>query len=302
LVDVGISYVESAVPEATTDVLDQIRHAFNRFLIGDMTLEDCQQVMMVTIQRDGPLMRLHEIMSVTDQPLPVPSDPSANSSELSLRRRTRPWSNIEDRRLLAGIHRYGLDNWQSVAKFVGSGRNRAQCSQRWFRGLNPRISKKGWTLAEDEQLRALVQRYGEKSWARIASIMGNRSDVQCRYHYVYPGHPEPDDSHLKLARGSPATKSSECLGSVMFSLPAPPKVEAYKQIALQESRQSLSSPILELRPRQVSHGQLLLPLSPLTNRSRGSELPIRRFEPRTTGWGVCGADEKSLEVFLGNFL
>jgi len=29
-----------------------------------------------------------------------------------------------------------------VASFVGNGRTRAQCAQRWSRGLNPKICKK----------------------------------------------------------------------------------------------------------------------------------------------------------------
>jgi hypothetical protein len=36
---------------------------------------------------------------------------------------------------------------------------------------------------EDTRLRELVARHGEKSWIRIASEMGNRSDIQCRYRF-----------------------------------------------------------------------------------------------------------------------
>jgi hypothetical protein len=99
------------------------------------------------------------------------------------RKRTRSWTDYENQRLLAGIHRFGTDDWLSVATFVGNGRTRSQCSQRWVRGLDPRISKERWSRDEEEMLDRLVVKYGTKSWTKIASEIGNRSDVQCRYHF-----------------------------------------------------------------------------------------------------------------------
>jgi hypothetical protein len=29
----------------------------------------------------------------------------------------------------------------------------------------------------------LVEKYGQKSWMKIAAELGNRADVQCRYHF-----------------------------------------------------------------------------------------------------------------------
>lgn len=90
---------------------------------------------------------------------------------------------LKIKRLLAAVARYGIENWKNISDFVGNGRTRSQCSQRWLRCLNPKISKKSWTNDEDKQLKELVDTHGNKSWTKIASIMGNRSDVQCRYHY-----------------------------------------------------------------------------------------------------------------------
>lgn len=106
-----------------------------------------------------------------------------NIASNSQRKKTRSWTEYEDQRLLAGIHKFGTDNWVSVAAFVGNGRTRAQCSQRWTRGLDPRISKDKWSPEDEESLMRLVIQYGTKSWTRIAQEIGNRSDVQCRYHY-----------------------------------------------------------------------------------------------------------------------
>ncbi|OHT04890.1 Myb-like DNA-binding domain containing protein [Tritrichomonas foetus] len=99
------------------------------------------------------------------------------------RRKINPWNQVEDFRLLAGIHKYGLDNWLAVSKFVGNSRTRAQCSQRWNRGLDPNLKKCRWTYEEERQLLELIKVYGVKAWTQISQKLGNRSDVQCRYHY-----------------------------------------------------------------------------------------------------------------------
>jgi hypothetical protein len=70
-----------------------------------------------------------------------------------------------------------------VSAFVGGGRSRAQCSQRWVRGLDPRISKGQWSAQQEERLVEIVRTRGSHMWSQIAAELGNRSDVQCRYHF-----------------------------------------------------------------------------------------------------------------------
>lgn len=103
----------------------------------------------------------------------------------------RNWTNSEDLRLLAGMLKYGSESWTSISKFVGNNRTRSQCSQRWNRGLNPRISKEPWTPDEDRFLISLVHRFGEKSWTRVSASIASRSDVQCRYRYYQITRPPP---------------------------------------------------------------------------------------------------------------
>ena len=100
------------------------------------------------------------------------------------RHRSAPWSTEEDERLIAGIFHFGLSDWQKVSSFVGKGRTRSQCGQRWLRCLDPNVNKDKWTPEEDEKLKKLVEVYGSRSWARIAKELGNRTDVQCRYRFV----------------------------------------------------------------------------------------------------------------------
>ena len=86
-------------------------------------------------------------------------------------------------RLITAVHLHGPTKWIQISEFVGGGRTRSQCSQRWNRGLNPMISKSPWNLDEEKLLLALVHKYGLKSWKKIANELQNRSDVQCRYHF-----------------------------------------------------------------------------------------------------------------------
>ena len=99
------------------------------------------------------------------------------------RKKPRLWTIEEDERLKKAITIFGTSKWMAIAKYVGNGRTQSQCSQRWFRGLNPNISKNGWSQSEDELLLRTIQNIGTKSWTRIATYFTNRCDVQCRYRY-----------------------------------------------------------------------------------------------------------------------
>lgn len=93
------------------------------------------------------------------------------------------WKPEEDARLKEAIQLYGSLDWMKISNYVGNGRTRSQCSQRWHRCLDPHISKEKWSEDEIECLKNLVNEYGDRSWARIASKMEKRCDVQCRYMY-----------------------------------------------------------------------------------------------------------------------
>ncbi|KAI5502723.1 RNA polymerase II transcription regulator recruiting protein [Trichomonas vaginalis G3] len=99
------------------------------------------------------------------------------------RQRSTPWTPEEDERLLQAVHEQGNSNWAAVATFVGNGRTKAQCSQRFHRVIDPRISKSNWSKEEEEKLLQVVEQYGNKAWTRVAAQFGNRTDVQCRFKY-----------------------------------------------------------------------------------------------------------------------
>ena len=84
---------------------------------------------------------------------------------------------------MAAIFRYGLNDWTNIVNFVGNGRTRPQCLQRWTRTLNPKLNKDGWSKEEEQNLMSAVTNLGENAWTKVSKIVGTRSDVQCRYHY-----------------------------------------------------------------------------------------------------------------------
>ena len=196
ILELGISYLDEISLTLSPEAKMPLIQAMSSYLGQQSSYEQALQVFMSVLGRSEPLDKLRDIVEQPDDPPnhsanSSPSDTLSEDDQLltngfsssSARKKTRSWTLQEDTRLLAGIYRFGADNWTTISVYVGNGRTRAQCCQRWTRGLNPRISKNLWSYEEDMKLVHLVHTYGDKSWTRIASMMGNRSDVQCRYHY-----------------------------------------------------------------------------------------------------------------------
>lgn len=177
------SYILEECRDISEKVLKQLEEAIGAWLRGELNPVTAHRIFTVAIGSAKPLERLNMIMSVPDYPIPETGMIFDDPQGFFLRKRTRPWSDYEDMRLIAGIHKFGLDAWGSVARFVGNSRTKAQCCQRWTRGLDPRLSKIQWTKEEDKKLMDLIARYGPKSWTKIAAEFGNRCDVQCRYRF-----------------------------------------------------------------------------------------------------------------------
>lgn len=163
------------------DIITHIRLLVQSFVNEQISFNDAMNVSYSLTGNTQPIQRLKVILDTPPEPLPDPSD---GREQVGARKRSKTWNMQEDQRLLAAIHHYGTESWTSVSRFVGNGRTKSQCSQRWARTLDPRICKGEWTRQEEEQLVRLVTTYGEKSWTTVASLIGNRTDVQCRYRYM----------------------------------------------------------------------------------------------------------------------
>jgi hypothetical protein len=179
LIDFTLSSFAECSLSLSPAVTTLVSQAIERFLRQQISYDELTQAVAPLTGATQPLDGLRAILDVGPDPLPAP----AGGDSAPARRPSRPWSRYEDQRLLAGIYRHGIENWTAISKFVGNGRTRSQCSQRWYRGLNPKIRKDQWSPDEDQRLLALVAEHGEKSWTNVAALLGNRSDVQCRYRY-----------------------------------------------------------------------------------------------------------------------
>jgi hypothetical protein len=211
-----------------------------RYLARLISYHDCISYLGPILGTTQPIDRLEAILCTPQSPLPPfgygPPWTHASSSK------TRPWSSYEDQRLLAGIHRFGFVSWDAIAQFVGNGRTKAQCSQRWSRGLDPKICKEHWDNEQDEKLIELVARYGEKSWTSIAIEIGNRCDVQCRYRYKQlekgPGFAEKFAAAVETAKRA-GTCSKQKKGVVVR-----PKCPPIQCVAFQPAFQFFQQPVI----------------------------------------------------------
>jgi hypothetical protein len=262
IVEVELSHIRAGALDLNAAQCEAIDTALTRYLQGECSFSGCQNLLISIVRHDTAVVHLRELLSLSDEPLPFRLDPPDDGLP---RRRTHSWTPPEDQRLLGGILRFGLENWQMIAAFIGNGRDRAQCAQRWSRGLNPRICKREWTPQEERHLRDLVAQFGEKRWAKIASILGNRSDVQCRYHYWH------------TVGGGPARKPAP-ISAAFIARPAAAPIESTQERGL------------------------VVPLSPIAEGIR-ARLPGLLLESpvKAVPWAVVGSDPESLRSFLGRF-
>jgi hypothetical protein len=260
-VDVGMTYIASTGKELTPDESAQVRDVLTRYIGRVIPFHECRSIIFPILGTTQPIESLEAILCTSPMPLPSSVGKNVRSGGPDSRARAHLWTSYEDQRLLAGIHRFGIGNWQVISNFVGSDRTKSQCSQRWFRGLDPKISKAHWSYEQDTKLIELVAYYGDKSWSRIANEFGDRCDVQCRYRYKQLEKEPKFASRFELA-----------LVRVKEAPPPPPKVARPRV-----------KPLVHLTP-QIS-GFWSPPMMPLISQNcfiQGMSLAV----PNISGLGV----------------
>lgn len=187
LIELGISYATGRTPASIDeDTRQKLEIIFTEFLTDPAGTAEAQSLKISHLGFDGSaIQRLVKILAAEPGTENSVAKKKAGPSDPQHRDRSPPWSTEEDERLIAGIYHYGLSDWQHVSMFVGNGRSRAQCGQRWLRCINPNMRKDKWTAEEDAALMKLVEKYGTHAWSKIGKEFGNRTDVQCRYRYFH---------------------------------------------------------------------------------------------------------------------
>lgn len=107
-------------------------------------------------------------------------DSSLKKAPIKKRRLT--FTKEEDSRLSKAVEKYGEDNWELVALYVGN-RTRRQCSERWRKFLSPTVNLSKWTEEEDKLLIEKFKEIGPK-WSQISHFFNNRTDVNIKARFV----------------------------------------------------------------------------------------------------------------------
>ncbi|CAA7025466.1 unnamed protein product [Microthlaspi erraticum] len=92
-----------------------------------------------------------------------------------------PWSNEEDKTIIALVEKYGPTKWSTISQHL-PGRIGKQCRERWHNHLNPGINKNAWTQEEEITLIRAHQIYGNK-WAELMKFLPGRSDNSIKNHW-----------------------------------------------------------------------------------------------------------------------
>jgi len=180
LIELGIVEAQKQKPSINANDLAAIRDSLKLFLTDSKNFSESKKNILAKTGSTSSIDRIIEILNVSETPIAKTTLKLDNETG---RKRMRPWTCEEDTRLLAGILRFGHVNWARISTFVGGGRSRSQCAQRWTRTLDPTISKNNWTKEEDSLLIQVVHQTNGNEWRQVSKQLGNRSDVQCRYRY-----------------------------------------------------------------------------------------------------------------------
>ncbi|OHT14123.1 Myb-like DNA-binding domain containing protein [Tritrichomonas foetus] len=188
LLEYAVSNLIQQAPALPETIITQCRMILDNFIYGPLTYEECKIKISSIVPNVDIVDEIRRVLS-TDSPARAIHHEEeiepADNDVVSYRSkgRTRLWTKEEDRRLLHAIYIFGLGKWKDICVFVGGGRTRAQCSQRWYRSIDPRISKDRWTSDEDQRLMQSVTVNGDHTWTKVAFDVKTRTDVQCRYRY-----------------------------------------------------------------------------------------------------------------------
>ena len=109
-------------------------------------------------------------------------DGRASEGGRKKKRAKRLFSKEEDDLIRFLVMKHGEKSWRFVSSQL-HGRTPRQCRERWKNYLCPTVRNAPWCAEEDNRLLQLVQDMGPQ-WARIAAMLGSRTDVNVKNRWV----------------------------------------------------------------------------------------------------------------------
>jgi hypothetical protein len=73
-------------------------------------------------------------------------------------------------------------NWLDIARYVPT-RNDVQCREKWTNSLDPELNHDPWTEEEDELLKSLIDKHGQK-WKVVAPLLKDRTQKQAKLRWA----------------------------------------------------------------------------------------------------------------------
>ena len=176
----GISQIDG-YNRLTSEIKSLINHVITNFLLKKISGKVASKRISALFENEELVNEINTVFKAFSYQMPL--NQYKEKYQQNIPRKIGNWTPSEDEKLLEAVHKFGTNNWTAISEYVGNGRTKAQCSQRWDRTLDPTISKEEWTPEETKKLIEGVKKFGTKSWVKISKFIGTRSDVQCRYRY-----------------------------------------------------------------------------------------------------------------------
>ncbi|RUP48967.1 hypothetical protein BC936DRAFT_143553 [Jimgerdemannia flammicorona] len=108
--------------------------------------------------------------------------PSIAHDLKSIRRRSRPWTEDENRLLREKVAQYGF-RWKFLSDSYFPNRSPPQLYGHWVTVGNPRQKSGAWLPEEEKRLLDAIQN-DKLSWPAVAERVGTRNQMQCWHKYI----------------------------------------------------------------------------------------------------------------------
>ena len=127
----------------------------------------------------------------------------------------------EDERLKSLVSEYGDKDWKLISNYM-PGRSSRQCRERYIGYLNPSLTTKPWTEAEDALLIEKLKDFGPK-WTKMVPFFEGRSDcsIKNRWYKHLSKHAKPSfinsvfNRNKRKAKDISKLASFSCINPVM---------------------------------------------------------------------------------------